>query len=133
VSESLDVARAVLAHWERGELKPEQWSEWADPEIEFVTVGGPEPSTHTGVAEAGPAIEAFLDAWQDYRVQADEYRELDDERVLVLTRQGGRGKSSGAEIEQLRASVFHVRGGKVTRRVNYWDREHALADLGLEG
>jgi ketosteroid isomerase-like protein len=70
--------------------------------------------------------------WEDYRVEADEYRELDGERVLVLTRQGGRGKISGVEIEQLRASLFHVRAGKVTRRVNYWDRDRALADLGLE-
>jgi ketosteroid isomerase-like protein len=128
---NLDVVRLILGCWERGELAPEQWSEWADPDIEFVTVGGPEPSTHTGLAEAGPAIEAFLDVWEDYRVEAEEYRELDGERVLVMTRQGGRGKGSGAQIEHLRASLFHVRRGKVTRRVNYWDRALALADLGL--
>ena len=133
MSENLDVVRSILACWERGELMPEQWSHWADPEIEFVTVGGPEPSSHSGLAEAGPRIEAFLDLWELYRVEADEYRELDGERVLVLTRQGGRGKGSGVEIEQRRASLFHVRGGKVTRRVNYWDRDRAFADLGLEG
>jgi ketosteroid isomerase-like protein len=132
MSENLEVVRCVLSCWERGELLPEQWSDWADPEIEFVTVGGPEPSSHTGLAEAGPRIADFLDVWEDYRVRADEYRELDGERVLVLTRQGGRGRSSGLETEQLRATVFHLRDGKVTRRVNYWDRAGALADLGLE-
>jgi ketosteroid isomerase-like protein len=132
MSENLDVVRSILARWERGELLPVQWSDWADPQIELVTVGGPEPSSHTGVAEAGPRIEAFLDVWEDYRVEADEYRELDGERVLVLTRQGGRGRSSGAETEQLRASLFYLRGGKVMRRINYWDRAQALADLGLE-
>jgi len=132
MSENLQVVRAVISCWERGEIMPEQWSEWADPEIEFVTVGGPEPSRHTGVGEAGPWIEEFLAVWEDYRVEAEEYRELDAERVLVLTRQSGRGRSSGVETEQLRASVFYVRGGKVTRRVNYWDRAHALSDLGLE-
>ena len=132
MSANLDLVRSIVACWERGELMPERWSEWADPEIEFVTVGGPEPSSHTGLADAGPPIEAFLDVWEDYRVEAEEYRELDDERVLVLTRQRGRGKSSGVEIEQLRASVFHVRGGRITRRVNYWDRALALAELGLE-
>ena len=67
-------------------------------------------------------------------IKADEYRELDDERVLVLIHWGGRGKTSGLEIEQMRtkgAQLFHVRGGKVTRFVTYWDGERALADLGL--
>jgi ketosteroid isomerase-like protein len=66
-------------------------------------------------------------------VAADEYRELDDERVLVLDRYGARGKRSGLEVGQMQtkgASLFHVRDGKVTKRVVYFDRERALADLG---
>ena len=37
----------------------------------------------------------FLLQWDDLRVEADEYRELDAERVLVLDHSRGLGKSSG--------------------------------------
>ena len=30
------------------------------------------------------------------------------------------------------ASLMEMREGKVTKLVLYWDRDHALADLGLE-
>jgi ketosteroid isomerase-like protein len=132
MSANLDLVRSVLASWERGDMMADEWSEWAQPDIEFVTVGGPEPSSHTSLADAEPRIESFLSLWEDYRVEAEEYRELDHERILVLTRQSGRGKSSGIEMRQPRASLFYVRDGKIARRVNYWDRDRAFADLGLE-
>jgi ketosteroid isomerase-like protein len=76
----------------------------------------------------------WLIAWEDFHVEADEYRELDDERVLVLVRISGRGKTSGLDLGPMRtkgAHLFHVKGGKVTRLVIYTDPTRALADLGL--
>ncbi len=130
--ENLELVRSILAFWERGDMSLSKWAERAHPEIEITVVGGPEPSSHRGLGDATPDIDAFLSLWDDYRVEAEEYRELDDERVLVLTHQSGRGRGSGVTIEARRASLFHIRDGKVTRRVNYWDRDRALADLGVE-
>jgi hypothetical protein len=40
----------------------------------------------------------LLSDWVDFRAQADEYLELDEEGVLVLSRFSGRGKISGLEL-----------------------------------
>ena len=124
--ENLDVVRSVFAEWERGEFSTRP--EWADPGMEFEIPDGPEPSTRTGIV-ASPGVEAFLELWEHLRFEAEEYRELDDGYVLVLSRMTGRGKASGVDVDQLRASLFRVANGKVTRLVLYWDRNRALADL----
>jgi ketosteroid isomerase-like protein len=80
-------------------------------------------------------VDLGLSAWKGLRSEAYEYRELDDERILVLLEYSGRGKASGLDVAQLRtkgAEVFNLRDGKVTRFVLYWDRDRAFADLGLE-
>ncbi len=128
MSENLDLVRSVYAGWERGEFSARPT--WADPGIEFAVPDGPEPSTRTGEA-AAPGVEAFVDLWEDLRFDAEEYRELDDGSVFVVCRMRGRGKGSGVEVDQRRASLFHVRDGKVVRLALYWDRDRALADLGL--
>jgi ketosteroid isomerase-like protein len=131
MSENLDLVRSIYADWERGNFGS---AEWADPEIEFVRADSPVPGSWTGVAGMTEGWRVWASAWEDYRIVAEEFRELDAERVLVLSRFGARGKTSGMELGQMRtksAGVFHVRNGKVTKLVSYLDRERALADLGL--
>ena len=123
---NLNLVRSIFAAWERGDFSS---AERADHEIEYVTVGGPEPGTST--AEDAEDLRDFLSVWDDYRTEADEYRQLDNERILVMARSSGRGRTSGLEISQPRANLFYLHGGKVTRAVFYWDRDHALAELGL--
>jgi ketosteroid isomerase-like protein len=133
VSENLDLVRSIYANWERGDFFTR--SDWLHPEIELVMTGGPAPGIRTGLAGAVEGWRDFLSAWEWYRVEADEYRELDDGRVLVLTRCRARGKTSGFEVGEVRtdsANLFHVRDGKVVKLFIYWDRDQALADLGLE-
>ena len=72
----------------------------------------------------------WLSAWDNYNAEADEYRELEGERVLVFGRMRGRGKLSGVCVETEFANLLHLRDRKVVR---LWlsNGEHALADLGL--
>ena len=129
--ENVDFVRSIYSAWERGDFGSVGW---ADPEIEFVSTDGPTPGTWTGVAGMAEAWREVLSAWDDLRMTVDEYRNLDDRRILVLFRFSGHGKTSGLDLGQTHAEVANVvfvRNGKVTRLVTYWDRERALADLGL--
>jgi ketosteroid isomerase-like protein len=128
---NLDLVRSLYAAWERGDFSS---VDWAHPDIEYVVADGPTPGSWTGVTAMVEAFRDRLGTWEDVRVEAEEYRELDAERVLVIDHRSGRGRTSGLEIGQLEttsANLFHIRGGKVTKLVLYFDRENALADLGL--
>jgi ketosteroid isomerase-like protein len=131
MSENLELVRSIYAAWERGDFSRDAW---ADPDIEFERVDGPAPGSWKGKEEIGTAIREMLSVWEHFRLSADEYREVDDVRVLVLGRFIARGKRSqmnSAQLDASAASLFHVEQGKVTRVVTYYDRERALADLGL--
>jgi ketosteroid isomerase-like protein len=130
-SSNIDLVRSIYAAHERGDYSS---VEWAHSDIELVVVDGPSPGRWRGLAAMAESMRDSLSAWQGARTEAEEYRELDDERVLVLTRRSGRGKASGLELEQLEtrgATIFHVRDGKVTNYIVYYGRDRALADLDL--
>jgi ketosteroid isomerase-like protein len=131
MSANLDLVRSIYAAWERGDFSS---AEWAHPEIEYVIADGPEPGRWSGLTGMTEGARVNLNAWEEYRVKAEEYRELDDERILVLLDFSGRGKTSGLELRHVRthgAQLFHVRDGKVTTHIHYWDRGRAFAELGL--
>jgi ketosteroid isomerase-like protein len=129
--ENVEIVRSIYAAWDHGDFTS---LEWAAPEIEYVIVDGPEPGSWSGRAAMAATMRSILNAWENARIEADEYIELDDERVLVLNHLGGRGKASGLEVGQMKrdgAAILHCRDGKVTRYVSYNHRDRALADLGL--
>jgi ketosteroid isomerase-like protein len=133
VSANLDLVRSICADWERGDFTA---AEWADDKIEFVLPDGPDPGSWTGIAAMGEAWGRRISAAESFRIEAEEFRELDDERVLVLTPVSGRSKTTRLDLGQMSrkgATLFHISNGKVTRLVPYFDRDRALADLGLEG
>jgi ketosteroid isomerase-like protein len=130
---NVELVCSISAASERGELL-QPAAAWAHPEIEWVIADGPTAGSWKGVAGMAESIRGMLSAWDDLRIYLEEYRALDDERVLVLLRRAGRGKTSGIELGELHtrgAAVYHVHDGKVTKIVSYYDRDRAFADLGL--
>jgi ketosteroid isomerase-like protein len=127
-SPNLDLVRVIYAAVARGDYAS---AEWADPTIEYVVIDGPEPGTRTGLEGISEAVRTMFGVFEDLRDEAEDYRELDEARVLVLSRFSGRGRASGLAVGQKAAQVFELRDGKVIRITVYMDRDRALADLGL--
>ena len=108
MSENLDLVRSIYADWERGDFSS---AEWADPEIEYVVLRAAGlPSAHAkGWAEMRDAVRANIEVWAQLRIAAEEYRELDSERVLVFENASGWGKEAdcrSGSLELARLTCF---------------------------
>jgi ketosteroid isomerase-like protein len=106
-----------------------------DPEIEW---RGPrqfpdlaEPRFgHDGVRSYWATL---FEAIEDYRMEPEEFIDAGDDRVLVFSREAGRGRGSGAEvITHPTAHLWTLRDGKAIRLESYWERSDALAAAGLD-
>jgi ketosteroid isomerase-like protein len=100
--------------------------EWHGPQT-FPDLLGPHRG-HDGVrAYAG----SITDAWQEFTVRPERFFDLGD-RVLVLTRERGRGRASGIEVQSRpTAHLWTMRDGRVVRFEVYWDREEGLRAAGI--
>lgn len=129
-SENLDLVRSIYADWGRGDFSS---ADWAHPEIEFAFADGPEPGRWTGLEQMSGRYGEWLKGWKDFCAEPERYFVIDDKRILVFVVNSGRGRTSGLALEQRSvANLFEIQAGEVTRLVIYWDRDHALADLGLD-
>jgi ketosteroid isomerase-like protein len=129
--ENVELVRAIFTPWERGDFNS---ADWAHPEIEFVFADGPTPGTWTGIPAMGAVWREAVSAFDNLDVEAERYVALDEERVLVLTHNTGRGRASGFELGSIQtrgANLFHLRERKVTKLVLYWDRTGVLEAVGL--
>jgi ketosteroid isomerase-like protein len=90
--------------------------------------------TATGVRH-GPegflrGIEEVTEAFDDYRVEAEEFTDAGD-AVVVSVRISGRGKTSGVEQEMRLVHMWVLRDGKAIRGEVYRTTEEALEAAGL--
>ena len=65
------------------------------------------------------------DAFDDFSVELLEVEELDD-HVVVSMRQHGRGKASGAEVDDHITHVWTLRDGHATRLQSFADHDDAI-------
>jgi hypothetical protein len=105
------------------------------PEFEFSapTLGGVGLRLDgKGLAELAEAWREWMEPWEVYWIEVEDFIDAGGDRVLVLLRDHGRLRDSDAEVEQLGASLWTLRDRKIARIDFYPNRDHALEAAGLK-
>ncbi len=130
--DNTQLLRKLYERWERGDLAT---AEFFDSEVEYARFGADLADLDgewRGLEQTSAAQVEYLRAFEDWRLKAERFIALRDDRVLVLDRQTARGGSSGVPLEHDAASLFTLRDGAVVRWEHYWDRAQAIQAAGLE-
>jgi ketosteroid isomerase-like protein len=112
--ENVEIVRRLYERWVRGDFRT--GNEAFDPNVEFEVdaVVTPTRAKVRGLAAMGQVWRENLEGWGDLRVgEIDRLVESKD-RVIVFNRLQGRGRRSGAVVEQPdRAAIFTFRDGRI--------------------
>jgi ketosteroid isomerase-like protein len=101
--------------------------EWRGP-LPFPDLSG----THHGHDGVRAYAKRIHDAWEEFSVIPERFLDLGD-RVLVLTRERGRGRRSGIEVHsQPTAHLWTLRNGVVVSFEVFWEREEGLQAVGVK-
>ncbi len=130
--ENVEIVREVFEHLNR--------RDWAavmaayDEEVVLVVHGNAAPDA--GIFCGREAVGRWFGDWflafgKDYRFEIEEARSVGD-RVLTVARHHGYGRSSGAEVDWVNATVSSLRAGAIVRLELYGSRDEALKAVGLE-
>ena len=128
--ENVEIVRNALDAFTRGDIEgvlrlcDENIVITQPPELPDAS---PQQRGHSGLLEA---FDIWPEQWDDYRIEVQRIVDPGD-YVVVTTRQGGRGKLSGIEVDMEITLVFTVRGKKIVEMQIFMREDQALEAAGL--
>ena len=129
--------RRIYADWAEGNFSTT--GDCVDPEIDlewvgtsFAEIGNPDGQGRMrGLQQLDTAWRDWLKSWERFTIEAREFIELDDDRVVVLYRRRGRLRGTDSPIEEHGGSVWTFREGVAAKYVDFYDRSADLEAVGL--
>src|SRR6476660_4776579 len=131
---NVEVVRRSVEAWQRDDF--DLWLATIDPAVEWG------PLAIDRLAEGSESMyrghEGIRRLWQFLRIEFDlefeaqELRDVGDDRVVLLGGFRWRGPSSGIVVESPSGYVATVCDGKIVRAEDYLSHEEALQAAGLE-
>ena len=92
--------------------------------------GSIQPSTSRGLQGFAEAWRDWLEPWESYYIEAEEFIDAGDE-VVSLTRVLAQTTRDAVAVEHRPAAVWSLRAGKIARVRFYLDRGEAIEAAGL--
>jgi ketosteroid isomerase-like protein len=121
--ENVEIVRRALA---AARADPEALFSILDEQVDWDYVGAfPEVVTYHGPEAVRGFFVEWSGAFDDFGFEAEEILDAGD-FVLVLLHQWGRGKETGARVENRTWQVFRMHGGKVVHCHGYDTKAEAL-------
>ena len=129
--DKVDVAKRAVDSFNRRDVD-DLFAELVTPDLEWwpAVAGAYEGGCYQGREGVERFAAALSEVWEEVQLIAEEFRDLGD-RVLVLGRQVGRGRGSGAPVEVAGATILDFRGDRIWRIRAYFDRAEGLRAAGL--
>ncbi len=127
--QNLDALKRVYSGWAAGDM----WAEAViyDPLVVYVSQANePNPGPHYGVEAFTAYTKGFMEIWDDWRIEAIEYREAGDTFVVEIRRTAV-GKGSGLPVDDHAFHVWTFRAARVIRLEVFEREEEALQAAGL--
>jgi ketosteroid isomerase-like protein len=129
MSENVEIVKEGLAIFERtGDFA---WSLLA-PDAEMVNAPGSPFTNASGHQGFRDWLKDVNEAFEKWEPRVDDVLDAPGDKVLVLNRMWGRGRSTGIESEIELNIVYTVVNGKITRMEGYYTRDEALEAAGLK-
>jgi ketosteroid isomerase-like protein len=126
---NVEVVRGVMTAYASGDN--ESALSAFDPSVEFDASARPEGQVYRGRSGVAEAMRVWTGTWDDWTVEVEQIIDADDDRVLLVARQSGRGKGSGIKVELQEFQVWTFRNGSVVHWKGFLDRQEALEAAGL--
>jgi ketosteroid isomerase-like protein len=128
--QNVDVVRKSFDAFQRAD-----WEEVVrdvDPEIEVVQPPDfADARTYHGHEGLLEVLRWWPSQWADFTIELTDVIDANDDQVVWLTRQRGRGKGSGVEVVGDVAFVSSFRDGKVNRIEMFQTLREALDTVGV--
>ena len=131
----MESARRALEAGHQGDF--ESWLATIDPRVEWHTVlermVEVTESMYRGHEGMHRLWHLYHTELEDFQIEAQELRDLGDNRVLLLGHLRWRGAASGIQVESPLGMVITYDGAKVIHSMDFLSHREALEAAGLKG